>query len=381
MGAALAVAAALLLGVGAPMLLLQSRDQSGGDLTAEAGPASPVTTPSPLRALIPELQAFVEKERGLSFRRPVRVQILEDEAFERRIRRLTRMSLVEARRRQRLMQALGVIGPDVDFKLVQEMSSASSILGVYDPATSSLIVRGGDPTPLTRSVLVHELTHAVQDQHFDLERQQRIRPSSQGIQAVIEGDATRIQVAYEDSLTDTERAAIAEETAQRQASAPAEVPAALSRLNQFPYLVGEQFTSTVVALSGQKGLDEAFSAPPGTAEQILHPDRFLAQEGSVDVQAPVAEGRVVQEDTLGEFVLQVLLEQVVSEEQVRQATEGWGGDRYVLWVDGPRNCVRINIIMDSRTDADEMADALAVWAATSGATVAGRQPIVVTSCH
>ena len=381
MGAALAVAAALLLGVGAPMLLLQTGDESGGDLPTEPNPAPPVTTPSPVKAAIPELQDFVEKERGLTFRRPVRVQVLADENFERRIRRLTRMTLVEARRRQRLMQALGVIGPEVDFKLVQEMSDVSSILGIYDARTSSLVVRGGELTPLVRSVLVHELTHAVQDQHFDLDRQQRLRPSSQGILAVIEGDATRIQAAYEASLSDAERAAIAEELQGRRASAPADVPAALTRLNQFPYLVGEEFTSTVVALSGQKGLDEAFTEPPGTAEQLLHPDRFLAQEGSVAVHPPVADGPVLQEDTLGEFVLRVLLEQVVPEEQVRQATEGWGGDRYVLWVNGLLSCVRINIVMDSRTDADEMADALEVWAATSGATVAGRQPVVVTSCH
>ena len=378
---AFAVAGAL-LAAGIPLLLLQGSDTSGDGVDLEAGPTVPSTTPTASKALIPELQDFVSKTRGLPFKRPVRVQVLEDEAFERRIRRLVRMTVVEARRRQRVMQALGLIGPDVDFNLVQQMISAATVLGLYDSATASLIVRGTGPTPLLRSVLVHELTHALQDQHFDLDRQQRrLRRSTQGLQAVVEGDARRIQSAYEDTMSPAELAALNQELAERAASIPSEVPPALAALNGFPYRVGERFTSTVVALSGQKVLDAAFSEPPSTAEQLLHPDRFIAQEDEVDVPTPDGDGRVIQVDTLGEFALEVLLDEVVPEEQVRQATQGWGGDRYVAWADGPRSCVRLNVVMDTPTDADELARVLAVWAARSGATVEGRQPIVVTSCH
>lgn len=380
-GLAFGVAIAL-IAVGLPMLLFQAR--GGGDELAgpDEGPQPAVTTPSATQAVIPELQDFVARARGLAFKRPVRVQVLEGEAFERRIRSLTRMSVVEARRRQRVLQALGLIGPDVDLNQVQQMLNAATVLGIYDPATSSLVVRGKEPTPLLRSVLVHELTHAVQDQHFDLSRQQRrLRRSAQGMTAVIEGDATRIQTAYVQAFTTAERAAMEREQAEMAAAIPSDVPPALAALNSFAYRVGERFTSTVVALSGQKVLDAAFTEPPSTAEQLLHPDRFIAEEEAVTVAAPPADGRVVQVDTFGEYALSVLLDGAVPEEQVTRATQGWGGDRYVAWADGRRDCVRMNIVMDTRTDADELAEALSAWAAASGATVEGRAPIVVTSCH
>ncbi len=59
----------------------------------------------------------------------------------------------------------------------------------------------------------------------------------------------------------------------------------------------------------------------------------------------------------------------------------WGGYRYVVWADGSRNCVRLHVMMDTAADAEELATALGTWATRSGATVEGRQPIVVKACN
>ena len=50
----------------------------------------------------------------------------------------------------------------------------SDTLAFYDPRTQDVYVRGTDTTaPATRVTLAHELTHALQDQHFDLRALQR----------------------------------------------------------------------------------------------------------------------------------------------------------------------------------------------------------------
>lgn len=145
--------------------------------------------------------------------------------------------------------------------------------------------------------------------------------------------------------------------------------------------MGPQFASTLLRLSGQAGLDRAFATPPRTDEQLLHPVVYVAGEAGVSVPEPQADRRRVLADTFGEFGLRVLLTDVLPQDEIERATSGWGGDRYVVWADGRRNCARLHVVMDTAADAEELAAALATWAAGSGATVEGRAPIVVTSCR
>lgn len=361
--------------------LLTGGNRGGAALREPALPPSATPTTSPLEGVVPELQRFVEEARGLEFRRPVVVQVLEDAAFQRRIRTLIRPSLVKGSRRLRVLKALGLVPPDVQLSRTQP--DTSSYLGLYDPRTHRLLLRGKEASPFLRSVMVHELTHALQDQHFDLGRQRtRSGQTAQGFTAVVEGDATRIERLYLRSLPPDQRALADEERANLEAGGgPGALPPAVSRFLAFPYLVGAEFTTGLVGLSGQGALDDAFTRPPRTAEQLLHPVDFVAGEVALEVPKPASDRRAVVTETLGEFGLRVLLDGVVPDEEVERATSGWGGDRYVVWADGTLNCVRLHVTMDTAADAEELAAALATWAGGSGATVAGRQPIVVEACH
>jgi len=71
----------------------------------------------------------------------------------------------------------------------------AGVVGFYDPETKQLVVRGTDTTPFTRRVLAHELTHALDDQHFDLNRQQLDKADDEtgfGFSALVEGNARRV---------------------------------------------------------------------------------------------------------------------------------------------------------------------------------------------
>ncbi|MGH9282158.1 MAG: hypothetical protein ACRD0S_04405 [Acidimicrobiales bacterium] len=369
-----------LVGLGL-VALLTGGPRGGATLREPAIPAAGAT-PSELDELLPQLQDFVEEARGLELKRPVHLQVLEEDAFRRRIQILTRDSLVEGNRRLRFLKAFGLVPPGTD--LVQSQRDANrGIVGIYDFGSNRLVVLGAELTPHVRSVIVHELTHAVQDQHFDLARgRPRRGAAAQGWQGVIEGDARRVEQLYLDSLPPAERQLADEERAVRS-SGTANRPAAVSSFVAFPYQFGAQFTASLVEREGQEALDAAFAAPPRTAEQLMHPDAFLAGEAGVQVPEPEAAGRVVLADTLGEFGLRVLLGEGVAADGVARAAEGWGGDRYVIWADGARNCARLHVVMDTPADAEELIAALQTWAAGpgQGATVEGLDPIVLTSCR
>lgn len=371
--------------------VLTGGSRGGANLKAPAVPATPSTVPVAVRAaleeLLPELQEFVEQARGLEFRRPVNLQLLDESSFRRRIQTLTRGSLVEGNRRLRVLKAFGLVPTDADLSQAQRDANAG-IVGLYDPTTNRLVVRGKDPTPYVRAVIVHELTHALQDQHFNLRRVGATRGgSAQGHLGVTEGDATRIEQRYLDSLSpEDQQLAELEEASLAAGGSGGGPPAAVSAFSAFPYIYGAQFTTELVERSGQTALDDAFRSPPRTAEQLMHTDAFVAGETGrlVDEPEPAADRRALITDTLGEFGLRVLLRDVVAEDEVARAAEGWGGDRYVVWVDGARNCARLHVVMDTPSDTEELVAALRTWAATpanAGTSVEGVDPIVVTSCH
>ena len=93
-----------------------------------------------------------------------------------------------------------MVGPGVDLIGAQGGIDDTTTTGFYDPDTKKLSVRGDDLTDTdVKLTIVHELTHALQDQHFDLNRLDReVRDSGQSFaeDALIEGDATTVDVDF-----------------------------------------------------------------------------------------------------------------------------------------------------------------------------------------
>src|SRR5262245_52338041 len=95
--------------------------------------------------------------------------------------------------------ALGLIPADFDLKKTLLDLYAEQVVGYYDPTTKTLyVITGADPEQL-RPVLVHELVHALQDQHVNLDSliaHERGNDHQTAAQAAIEGHATMVMVAY-----------------------------------------------------------------------------------------------------------------------------------------------------------------------------------------
>ena len=361
--------------------------------------ASPSTSVSPstsapkagsLEAFVPVAEAFVEQHRGLKFKNPVQVTTLDDAAFRQRLLSDEAPDKAEVEKTTKVLRALGLIPKNTDLAKTEDSLLGDAVSGFYDPKSKALFVRGVKLTPYVRQVMVHELTHALQDQWFGIDRPDLDKANDEradAFQALVEGDAVRVDGEYRASLSKSEQKQAEQEENSQAGGVDPSVPPALVEVLTFPYEVGPDFTRALLRAGGTSRLDAAFTEPPTTTEQLLHPQKFLAGEGAKAVTAPPADGKVIDTGDFGEFGIDLVLEQgisdgTLSQDDVQRAGTGWGGDQYVAWDQGGSTCVRDRIVMDTQQDLDEVAAAFKRFAsARKGVTVTTvGSGIQVTSC-
>ena len=161
-----------------------------------------------------DIQRFVERERGLKFKTNVDVQLASDDEF-------TQMLDQELAKEGPALaeSATGAARPRSDpsdrrLHEGQRDLLDNTVLGFYDPETKKLVVRGTEVTPFVRDTLAHELTHALDDQWFDLDRPQLDTADDEtgfGFTALAEGDATAVEQAVPRFVVVSEHAAVAKE--------------------------------------------------------------------------------------------------------------------------------------------------------------------------
>jgi hypothetical protein len=319
-------------------------------------------------AVIEELKAFVESARGLRFLEPVDVAVLDDDAFRQSLAGGEPTEESDAEVGLGVLRALGLL-EGADLGPVGELD-ANTIAGFYDTETRELVVRGPTLTPFVRQVLVHELTHALDDQHFDLEPDVADDEAALAFEALVEGDAVVVESRYLASLPTEEREAALEEERASFGGGGVGVPDIVAELSAFPYRDGPLLVIGLLEAGGQARLDAAFRSPPDNTAEVLHPERFLDGPGRAGVAPVRADGRVVDEGVLGELILRLMLAQSLSDDRASRAAAGWAGDRYVAWSAGARTCVRATVVLDSPAEATELAAALRQWAGGHpGATI------------
>src|SRR5579859_6739514 len=136
---ALICAGLILCGTGIALLVVLSN----GTLVRLLTPRPPSAT-AQLQAFIPTAERFVERHRGLRFLSPVKVELLDDRAFTAQVlgRPSSGGESAFDRRRDMILQALGLVEPGVNATQQQGALQATSVIGIYDPATKRLYVRG-----------------------------------------------------------------------------------------------------------------------------------------------------------------------------------------------------------------------------------------------
>lgn len=346
------------------------------DSTSSESNTTTTTEPQSLDAVVLEIEQFVERERGLKFKRPVDVSLAGEGEFQNRLLPEFDKQRATFLEEQQVLTAAGLVPPGFDMIKEERSLLSIGIVGYYDPESTALVVRGTEITPFVREVLAHELTHALDDQWFDLNRPQLDNADDEsgfGFLGLVEGNARRVEDAYLASLSPGEQtqAAIEQERLVLQHPEIFNLPPILLALLQAPYDVGPTFVQALLGDGGQPTLDRAFASPPRTSEQILDPTRYLASEGPVAVPAPTPDGPAANVGVLGALLLrEMLFESLPSDAEVQRAITGWGGDSYVTWTDSAgKSCLRDTFVGDTPTDTQELVQAITAWGLDRSAVI------------
>jgi hypothetical protein len=372
----LAVLITALVAVGAGTVAVRS---------GEAGPPARAADAT-MTEVIAELRRFVESARGLPFRGPVNVSVLADADFRRTFLAGEPAEEPDLQVQEGVLRAFGLLDADDDLARASSVDPGT-VAGFYDSETKELVVRGTRATPFVRQVLVHELTHALDDQHFGLDRFIVDAEAALAYEALVEGSAVAVENRYLESLPAAERRdadAEAEGTFGGMGADSRPIPGVLLELADFPYRDGAALVAALLKAGGQARLDDAYRSPPLTSADVLHPGRFLAGSRRPVAVSVAPGGRVVDGGSLGELVLRFLLSASMPAREAASAAEGWAGDQYVAWRSGRETCVRARVVMESAAEASELLAGLRRWAAGHpGATVtpaAGSSGVSLLRC-
>jgi hypothetical protein len=340
---------------------------SGGGGGAPVAPTTPATPHRTIRQVLPSIEAFVEKERGLKFKHRVKATILGRKAFVKRLDKTNgKPKAKEVEKLQGLLTSLGLVSPGVDLAKAFKTANDQGTIGFYDFKTKKLYVRGTSASPGVRAVLSHELTHALTDQWFGLRRPKLDKDNNElglGFTALVEGDAERIRTAYEkDVLTAAERQSVTKE--ENSGGVPS-VPKIVLELIRFPYAIGPTFVNAVLNQGGTAALNAAYRNPPTTSEQLILPAEYFEHHGRMPVPVPAADGPRLTHGDLGFFGFLLMLEHGLPRADAQLGAYGWGGDQFVLWRAGHRRwCMRDSVVMDTPVATSNFDAALQRWVAT-----------------
>ena len=235
-------------------------------------------------------------------------------------------------------------------------------------------MRGTRTDAHARQVLVHELTHALQDQHglFDDEPDDDgDDESALAFAALVEGDATHVEQAWVRAQPPAVR---------RQLDDPVQGwdggsgVLGLDVLD-FPYVAGPRLVSALLVRDGPAALAGAYRDPPRTTAQVLHPGRGPGRRVAPPDPGP---GQVVDRGVLGELGLASLVGHDPLDPYGPQ--RAWDGDAYVTVRDGGRVCTVVRVRADGVLGRNGLVDALREGPGSPEVSRSGRSGLVVRSC-
>jgi hypothetical protein len=349
-------------------------------------PADPVGSDT-LDEFVDEAIAFVEATRGQPYLTEPVVVALDDEEFVDRVDADLLDEFAsnpeDVETLNALYRATGMIAADDTVDEVYRAFGAAGILGFYDPETDELVVRQVEELSLlTKSTIVHELTHAFDDQRFDLDRpeyEDRTDEIPWTFRAVAEGSASWVEGVWKDRLDATDRRSLAEEElnfADPSVFLSFELSFLLYELS--PYEYGEPFVEHLVDGGGTAALDGVLAEPPATSEQVMEPPRFDAGELAVELSPPPADAEPLYEGSGGNALIAALF----AGNGVFRPVE-WGGDQMSVWVDGTQSCLRWDVRAESAPGLADLQTGFEEWADRVGSatvTVLDEATIRVDRC-
>lgn len=351
-----------------------------------ASMAFPQESPSDLLKTADEIIARVAVLRGLESKGPIQKGVKSRAEISKFLESHVKDNYDEAQLRWegKVIQKLGLIPPSMDYKDFTLKLLTEQVGGYYDPEKKTFFIAAWLPMDQQKPVMVHELTHALQDQHFDIGRfQKEDRRSnnddrSLARQAIFEGDAMAVMLDYmlEPAGRNFTQLPNLVTVMRQQFSAMEsqfevfkEAPMFLKEELLFPYGYGAAFLQKLRSSQPWGAVDKLYQDLPASTEQIMHPEKYLEtrdQPRTVELKDPspaMSPGwKSSYHNVLGEFSIYLLLKAFVPEETARTAAAGWGGDEVLLVQNSAgESAVFVSTVWDSVEDAGQFYAAMDSW--------------------
>ena len=252
----------------------------------------------------------------------------------------------------RTLELLGLLPQNypLEQKLLDLLTE--QIAGVYDPKGREFFIAASTDPSEQRVIMAHELTHALEDQSFGIERWTKAVKDNDDAgfarAAVLEGSAMVAMIDYllRDSgasfrdLPNFDPGLMLGDV--NGSEELRDVPLVLKDQLLFPYLAGAAFSVKVLGASGGwPGLHGIFENPPASTQHIMHPDLYLRGVQPETVALPAMNGVVprgwkkLDENIIGEFGFNQIFKQFLGKDRADALAAAWSGDRYAIWEQSP----------------------------------------------
>jgi hypothetical protein len=300
-----------------------------------------------------EVLAQMSKILDLPVKQPLKKSLRSKQEIREYLIREEKEDQTEAQRYAdaKALEAFGLIPQNFPLDSFMIDVLTDQVAGLYDPKSKEFYIADWIPADEQRAVMSHELTHALEDQSFNIDPWiKAARPNDDAElarEAVSEGSALAAMVDY--TMRDQKigvrdlpdvalliRSGAVEEMDKDPNLAKA--PGYIRDELLFPYLAGTSFSQQFLkAHSGWADLNLLFKNPPVSTQQILHPEMYLSGVKPAVVTLPEWKGlipadwKLLEENVIGEFGLQEVLKQYLGEDRADALSSAWAGDRYAVF--------------------------------------------------
>ena len=271
-----------------------------------------------------------------------------------------------------LLKVFGLAPKEFAYRTFLIKLLTEQVAGYYDPKAQQFYLADWIEFEGQKPVMAHELTHALQDQHFNLKRFENWPKGDSDAElaahALIEGDATLAMTLYMAKNPLVALAFIRSLGGDEATEQFKQAPRALRESLLFPYEEGSAWATQVYKRGGWEMVSRAFTTLPQSSEQILHADKYFSYEAPQKLALPDFKSvlgptwKRIDYDVNGEWGNYLILDQFLNDATIsKRASAGWGGDRFALYETGKPDefFVAQLTAWDTPLDAQEFFDAYA----------------------
>ena len=335
-----------------------------------------------LKKLADDLMVTVSKIRGLNFKHQITKKVTnQNEVRSIMLKELQNPeNMAKLDGEGKMLIKLGLLPENFDYRKFLVDLYVEQIAGFYVPENKIIYIADWMSMDMQPSILSHELTHALQDQYFDLTKV--LKPDynrsdmNMAKTSVVEGEATMVMLEYMikdygfniyelPNFSMVQFQDMMPYSSSTEAKLLATAPAVISDTMTFPYLYGTDFIMSFVKKYGWKQVASIYAAMPQSSEQIMHPEKYMSagKDCPVKIELNNIENALgsgwkkINTDVLGEYVYYILLRELSGKNTATIASSGWGGDQIQCFQNGSSVMVIMMTLWDTEKDGHEFFDA------------------------